>query len=112
MSDDLYWSKRGEVACRLHAPSRDSDRWNREHWTSIDRHGGPERVRFQCQHCAEGPIAHARQETNGNGAQRSQPRLVMREGQKGETSSAEPATRTPTVLRAPAPNLGLPPYRR
>ena len=59
----LYWSKRGEVACTLHMPPLDSDRWLAERWAELPsathgRHG----IRYQCQHCADlkTPIAHRR----------------------------------------------------
>jgi hypothetical protein len=30
----LYWSKRGAVACAVHAPVRDDPRWRQEGWTT------------------------------------------------------------------------------
>lgn len=33
VSDTLFWSKRGHVACRIHAPDLQSDRWQTEAWS-------------------------------------------------------------------------------
>lgn len=62
-TDALYWSRRGEVACVMHAPERDSSRWPEEQWapmpaTAMRRHG----IGYQCQHCSASgrPIAHRR----------------------------------------------------
>ena len=55
VAEVLFWSKRGEVACELHAPPQDSEQWGREHWTHVTTH---RRLRYQCQHCHEDvPIA-------------------------------------------------------
>ena len=35
MSDTLFWSRRGDVACGSHAPGRDSERWRAEGWSPI-----------------------------------------------------------------------------
>jgi len=53
MSDTLFWSKRGDVACESHAPDAGSERWKAEGWCSIPasangRHG----LTYQCPHCA------------------------------------------------------------
>ena len=53
MYDTLFWSKRGAVACRVHAPDPQSDRWHIEHWCPIPgeastRHG----LAYQCPRCA------------------------------------------------------------
>jgi hypothetical protein len=50
----LLWSRRGEVACRDHAPDTHDPRWVEEKWALIPeseqgRHG---RI-FQCQHCPD-----------------------------------------------------------
>ena len=62
-SRPLYWSRRGEVACDLHAPASDSSRWKDERWAEMppnarQRHG----VEYQCQYCSASgrPIAHRR----------------------------------------------------
>src|SRR5687767_8777122 len=52
-SEPLFWSKRGDVACPIHAPDRQSDRWRLEGWRSIPveangRHG----LAYQCPRCA------------------------------------------------------------
>ena len=63
MSDgELYWSKRGCVACTMHAPVRHSDTWVAEGWVRIPddarrRHG----LTYQCQQCnseTKSPIRH------------------------------------------------------
>jgi hypothetical protein len=53
MSETLFWSKRGDVACRSHAPEFVSERWRTEAWSPIPesasrRHG----IEYQCPHCA------------------------------------------------------------
>ena len=62
-ADRLYWSRRGEIACLLHAPERNSPRWPQEQWAAmsmmaIHRHG----IKYQCQHCSASgrPIARRR----------------------------------------------------
>ena len=62
-ADALYWSRRGEVACLMHAPERDSQRWPQEQWApmpthAMRRHG----IEYQCQHCSASgrPIARHR----------------------------------------------------
>ena len=57
-SSSLVWSKRGEVACPEHAPTRDSTRWTSEGWVGLPTRALHGRVRYQCQHCAGSPIAH------------------------------------------------------
>jgi len=59
---ELFWSKRGRVACAVHAPEQYSDTWTVEGWDRIPddaqrRHG----LTYQCQHCDSGtnsPIRH------------------------------------------------------
>jgi two-component system response regulator len=55
---ELFWSRRGEVACDVHAPPPASDRWVNERWTAIPAGAGRDRVSYQCQHCLGGPIGH------------------------------------------------------
>jgi CheY-like chemotaxis protein len=57
LSDQLYWSRRGEIACIAHRPAADSRRWRDEQWTAIPPLQ-PRQVVYQCQHCAghRGPI--------------------------------------------------------
>jgi hypothetical protein len=58
VSEQLYWSKHGEVACEQHAPRRDSDRWSGERWAAIPLNAGKGRIHYQCQCCASRPIDH------------------------------------------------------
>jgi CheY-like chemotaxis protein len=53
----LFWSRRGEVACALHAPAADSSRWQEERWSPVS--GAATRITYQCQHCpgSHGPIS-------------------------------------------------------
>ena len=59
-SDQLFWSQRGEVACRQHAPTGDSDRWLEERWAAIPSAAHKHGIRLQCQYCPghDGPIHH------------------------------------------------------
>ena len=54
----LFWSRRGEIACATHAPAADSERWQSEHWTAIPPHPGYQQIVYQCQYCPghQGPI--------------------------------------------------------
>jgi CheY-like chemotaxis protein len=63
-SASLFWSRKGEIACGLHAPEPASDRWREEAWAAIPSGAGKGRVTYQCQHCDERgtPIAHSRRE--------------------------------------------------
>jgi hypothetical protein len=67
----LYWSVRGEVACAMHVPQLDSQRWSDERWAEIrvDMCRG-HALRYQCQHCAESktPIVHRRLNRPGSDA--------------------------------------------
>jgi CheY-like chemotaxis protein len=56
----LFWSRRGEVACWSHAPLAESGRWHSEAWAAIPDGAGRGRIVYQCQHCpgAEGPVEH------------------------------------------------------
>jgi len=51
-SPTLVWSKRGEVACSLHAPRGTDERWAEEKWALIPPMAGKGRITYQCQHCA------------------------------------------------------------
>ena len=46
-SNNLYWSRLGEVACGAHAPPCTDPRWSGEGWKMLPRN----RRRLQCQHC-------------------------------------------------------------
>jgi CheY-like chemotaxis protein len=61
-SPSLFWSRRGEIACGLHAPEPETSRWRDERWEAIPQSAGKGRVLYQCQHCDGGgaPIAHVR----------------------------------------------------
>jgi hypothetical protein len=57
--EDLFWSKRGGVACGPHAPDQQSDRWTAEAWCQIPpeehtRHG----LTYQCPQCAPDGRTH------------------------------------------------------
>jgi two-component system chemotaxis response regulator CheY len=56
----LYWSKRGDVACAVHAPSASDVRWHEEKWTAIPDGAGRGRITYQCQYCSNlsTPIHH------------------------------------------------------
>jgi two-component system chemotaxis response regulator CheY len=57
---ELFWSKRGAVACGGHVPPRGSQRWLDERWCAIPEGAGQDRVSYQCQYCpgSTGPIRH------------------------------------------------------
>ena len=59
---ELFWSKRGVVACALHAPVRASEMWNRQGWQRVPawRQAFHMTV-LQCQFCHGRPYAHARE---------------------------------------------------
>jgi CheY-like chemotaxis protein len=48
----LFWSRRGEVACPLHAPDPTSRRWQEERWAPVVLDGFNRRMVYQCQHCS------------------------------------------------------------
>jgi CheY-like chemotaxis protein len=54
----LFWSRRGEIACALHAPAPDSARWTDEQWAPIPQNPGYQQIVYQCQYCPghDGPI--------------------------------------------------------
>jgi hypothetical protein len=53
MTANLYWSKRGDVACATHAPELQSDRWTADGWCPIpDDMNGRRGRAYQCQLCA------------------------------------------------------------
>jgi len=55
----LYWSVKGEVACELHIPDRDSAEWWADRWMLISDMGARTRDWCQCQHCAaRSPLRH------------------------------------------------------
>jgi CheY-like chemotaxis protein len=58
----LLWSRRGCVACEVHAPSADSDEWRAEGWAWIPRFAGKNKIEYACQACCGGPILHGRRD--------------------------------------------------
>jgi CheY-like chemotaxis protein len=56
----LFWSRRGEVACLLHAPPANTRRWSEERWSPILEGAFKGRIAYQCQYCADRhtPIRH------------------------------------------------------
>jgi CheY-like chemotaxis protein len=66
---ELFWSRRGEVACWNHAPLADSERWHAEAWALIPDGAGKGRIVYQCQYCpgADGPVEHRKRHTVING---------------------------------------------
>jgi hypothetical protein len=64
----LFWSKRGEIACWTHAPSGNPERWHTEKWAPLPDSAWKHRVIYQCQHCPGngGPVRHqSRKQENG-----------------------------------------------
>lgn len=56
---DLFWSKRGIVACATHAPAPGSDEWQTQGWQQVPewRQGFNATV-LQCQFCHGSPYVH------------------------------------------------------
>jgi CheY-like chemotaxis protein len=57
----LFWSKRGAVACAVHAPEPASETWNVQGWQRVP--AWRQRVKgtvLQCQFCHGRPYAHVR----------------------------------------------------
>lgn len=54
---NLFWSRKGTVACEQHAPDRQDPQWLAEGWQPIPDVPG-RRVTYQCQHCAARAIQH------------------------------------------------------
>ncbi len=53
MMANLYWSKRGDVACATHAPELESDRWSAEGWCQIpDDMNGRRGMVYKCPICS------------------------------------------------------------
>jgi hypothetical protein len=55
----LFWSKRGIVACDTHAPRLDSDEWQIQGWQQVpasQQHTNT--AVLQCQFCHGRPYAH------------------------------------------------------
>ena len=62
---DLFWSKRGIVACDTHAPSLDSDEWRVHGWQQVpaSQHG-INTAALQCQFCHGRPYVHQPRDKN------------------------------------------------
>jgi two-component system response regulator MprA len=58
--NQLFWSRRGEIACWHHAPRQDWVRWHDERWAAIPEGAARHRIIYQCQHCPgqNGPVGH------------------------------------------------------
>jgi two-component system response regulator MprA len=58
----LYWSRRGTVACGLHAPHGNSEEWRDDRWTAIPAGSAKHGLAYQCQYCPgrKGPIRHGK----------------------------------------------------
>lgn len=60
---DLFWSKRGVVACDVHAPNLESDEWRTQGWQQVPgwRQSITAKV-LQCQFCHGKPyVPHGRE---------------------------------------------------
>lgn len=62
----LFWSRKGAVACREHAPNPQSEQWTSEGWRPISSGDDP-RARYQCQYCSRTAILR-RSRDNREGA--------------------------------------------
>jgi CheY-like chemotaxis protein len=69
----LFWSRRGEIACAVHAPDATSEQWLAERWAPIPNGAGNRRIIYHCEHCDGhgSPIDRSRR---GPGRQGSTPR--------------------------------------
>ncbi len=65
----LYWSRKGEMMCGLHAPEAGSPRWATDGWQAVPHVVG-RRVRYQCQVCDRRAIQHP------NGPLPTQPHIL------------------------------------
>jgi CheY-like chemotaxis protein len=56
---NLFWSRRGEIACPMHAPVAGSPRWIEEAWAAVPSQIDSHRIPYQCQHCSgSSPLQH------------------------------------------------------
>jgi two-component system phosphate regulon response regulator PhoB len=62
----LFWSRKGVVACRQHAPEPQSDQWNSEGWKPILPADDP-RARYQCQYCSATAITRRTRDHRNDG---------------------------------------------
>jgi two-component system chemotaxis response regulator CheY len=56
---NLFWSRRGEIACPMHAPVAGSARWIEEAWAAVPLQNNSHRIPYQCQYCSgRSPLQH------------------------------------------------------
>ena len=55
---DLFWSKRGIVACFAHAPLAESETWHVEGWQQVPAWRRNQATPLQCQFCHGRPYVH------------------------------------------------------
>jgi CheY-like chemotaxis protein len=66
MAVELFWSKRGVVACATHAPAPASENWDVQGWKQVPAwRQSVNTTILQCQFCHGRPYAHAREEKLG-----------------------------------------------
>lgn len=59
---DLFWSKRGIVACATHAPAPASENWNLQGWQQVPAwRQAVNMTILQCQFCHGRPVVHTRE---------------------------------------------------
>ena len=59
---ELFWSKRGVVACAMHAPAPASETWNLQGWEQVPAWRQTVKVTtLQCQFCHGRPYVHAKE---------------------------------------------------
>ena len=59
---ELFWSKRGVVACARHAPAPASETWNLQGWEQVPAWRQTVKVTtLQCQFCHGRPYVHAKE---------------------------------------------------
>jgi two-component system, chemotaxis family, chemotaxis protein CheY len=66
----LFWSKRGVVACVMHAPAISSPEWEREGWAPLTSGSAYHRVAYVCQQCSpeRSPIDRSRRKATRTAA--------------------------------------------
>jgi CheY-like chemotaxis protein len=62
---NLFWSRRGVVACVMHAPAAGSPEWERDGWSPLTLGSAYHRVVYACQQCSpdRSPIDRSRRKT-------------------------------------------------
>ena len=56
--NNVFWSKRGIVACEMHAPTVESDEWRTQGWQQVPRLRQGNATELQCQFCHGRPYVH------------------------------------------------------